>query len=154
MRARSLVFGLVVSGLGLVFAVGGLGACATGAPSAGPTTGAGDDGAGEGEDEAAALPPRTRDQIAATLMTSRDLVEACYQRALARDPLLGGRLTVAIAIAADGAVTSATVIDDDLGSSAVSDCVVDVFSHLRFTPASASSTVNYPVTFATERGEP
>lgn len=149
MRARSLVFGLVVSGLGLVFAVGGLGACATAAPAAG----AGDDGAGEGEGEAETLPPRTRDQIAATLMTSRDLVEACYQRALARDPLLGGRLTVAIAIGAEGGVTSATVIDDDLGSSEVSDCVVDVFSHLRFTPASESSTVNYPVTFATERGD-
>lgn len=79
-------------------------------------------------------------------------LRGCYERGLRRDPALAGRLVVASAIDARGAVPWAELRASTLGDPEVEACVVEVFRGLRFvaTPqiGDGQIVVHYPLVFA------
>lgn len=79
-------------------------------------------------------------------------IRYCYQRELQLKPGLGGTLSIAFTIAADGSVSRAGVKRDGLGSSAVADCVVARFHQMQFPrPAGGGLVmVTYPFSFAAD----
>ena len=71
-------------------------------------------------------------------------IERCYERALAQDPSLSGRLTVQFTIGADGAVTDARLPDNGLNDS-VGNCVLGRVRRWRFDPPDGGTvTVRRP----------
>jgi hypothetical protein len=78
---------------------------------------------------------------------------ACYNRALALDPALQGRLVIEMRIGKDGAVCAATLVKSDLLTSNVSECVLsDLMSHAYSAPEGEDCVVvNVPITFLRER---
>jgi TonB family protein len=77
-------------------------------------------------------------------------VRACYEKELAADPSLAGRIVVSWVIDSDGTVRSASVKDSTMGSAKVESCIVKVVKALRF-PAPVGGgvvAVTYPFVFA------
>ena len=81
-------------------------------------------------------------------------VQACYERALRRAPLLEGKVLVQFTVGADGRVQAV----EDLADPAMSDaemisCVLKAVRTAEFPPTSDgdSVTVNYPFVFATAK---
>ena len=71
-------------------------------------------------------------------------IERCYERALAQDPSLSGRLTVQFTIGADGAVSDARLPDNGLNDS-VGNCVLGRVRRWRFDPPDGGTvTVRRP----------
>ncbi len=74
----------------------------------------------------------------------------CYERALASDPTLHGRLTVAVRISKDGAPCAVTVVKNELLTSNVSECVVNVMKSARYAPPESRddcAAANIPISF-------
>ncbi|MDB4996827.1 MAG: hypothetical protein JWM74_4259 [Myxococcaceae bacterium] len=87
---------------------------------------------------------------------TRDLSERakkthrCYERALAADPTLHGRLVIAMRISKDGAPCAVTVVKNDLLTSNVSECVVNVMKSARYAPPESHddcAAANIPISF-------
>lgn len=72
---------------------------------------------------------------------------ACYEKALAKKPSLGGKLTVSFTIGADGRVAAAS--GAGFSDKAVTTCVVKEFLGLRFPPPPGRKPipVKYPLVF-------
>lgn len=72
---------------------------------------------------------------------------ACYEKALAKEPSLGGKLTVSFTIGADGRVAAAS--GAGFSDKAVTTCVVKEFRGLRFPPPPGGKPVpvKYPLVF-------
>jgi hypothetical protein len=86
------------------------------------------------------------------LLARRRVIRACYERALALDPVLGGRMIVALTIRASGAVTDVAVTRAILGAESVAACVVETLSHLRFDdPPQHDVTYEVPIDFTHAR---
>lgn len=106
------------------------------------------------EREVAEVRPRIRAQDAQTRGTGRldadNLnsvlrrrqrdIERCYERALAQDPSLSGRLTIQFTVGADGAVSDARLVDNGLNDS-VGNCVLGRVRRWRFDPPSGGSVM-------------
>jgi len=65
-------------------------------------------------------------------------IQACYERALRRDPTLGGKVKIQFTIAGSGRVSSARVVSNDV-SDAVGNCVASAIKRLRFPPPEGGS---------------
>jgi Ca-activated chloride channel family protein len=74
----------------------------------------------------------------------------CYERALARDPTLQGRVVLDLVIGADGLVDAATGRDETLGAADVASCIADAGRRLEFPAIDGGGTVevHYPFVFS------
>jgi hypothetical protein len=73
----------------------------------------------------------------------------CYEKGLARDPTLAGRIAVRFVIERDGSVSRAGVAGNDMPDCDVSSCLVRIYKTLRFPkPDGGIVTVVYPIMFA------
>lgn len=72
----------------------------------------------------------------------------CYENALAQDPTLHGKITVALKIGANGQVCSASLASSDMDSANVANCVVDRYRSGVFpAPKGGCVEANVPVNF-------
>jgi hypothetical protein len=69
--------------------------------------------------------------VARIINNSTGAIKGCYERALRRDPNLGGKVTVQFTIAGTGKVSAARTTLNEL-TPEVGDCIVSVFKRLRF----------------------
>ena len=85
-----------------------------------------------------------QDDLQRTLRRKRSDIERCYERALASDPELSGRILVEFTIGTDGRVSSASLRENTVGSS-VGSCVEGRVRRWRFDPPEGgSATVRVP----------
>lgn len=89
------------------------------------------------------LPPVViRQVVRASYATFR----SCYERGLAKNPKLEGRVTVRFVIASDGSVSDTANGGSDLPDEEVVECVIRGFVGLRFpAPTGGIVTVQYPI---------
>jgi hypothetical protein len=72
----------------------------------------------------------------------------CYDNALAQDPTLRGKMTVSVRVGANGQVCSASVSNNELGSSSVAQCVTGYFRGANFpAPRGGCADINIPINF-------
>ncbi len=86
-----------------------------------------------------------RTALSSTAAASR----SCYERALRSNTMLQGRLTVAVRVASNGSICSATVTNDTLKSQEVTSCVAGLFRGRGFPPPTGGTCVdvNIPLSF-------
>jgi hypothetical protein len=77
----------------------------------------------------------------------------CYETAMNDDPTLGGRITVQFSIQPQGNVSGARATENSTGHAGLSQCVVRVFSGLRWRqgPEGGSISYSYPLMFARQQ---
>lgn len=73
-------------------------------------------------------------------------IQFCYDNELKKNPGLRGKIVVAITVLASGEVSDATVVENSLGSKAVSECVLAQIRGWRF-PAIAYGTTSFRAPF-------
>jgi len=90
-------------------------------------------------------PPSLRSALSSTAGAAR----GCYERALRTNSMLEGRMMVAIRVASNGNVCSASVVQDSVGSPQVTSCVTSLFSGKRFPPVTDGrcADVQVPLSF-------
>lgn len=72
----------------------------------------------------------------------------CYDNALAQDPTLRGKVTVAVRVGANGSVCSAGIASNEMGSPNVAQCVAGYFRGANFpSPKGGCVDVNIPINF-------
>jgi hypothetical protein len=72
----------------------------------------------------------------------------CYDNALAQDPTLRGKVTVAVRIGTNGQVCSAGIASNEMGSQQVATCVSGYFRGASFpSPKGGCADVNIPINF-------
>jgi len=72
----------------------------------------------------------------------------CYDNALAQDPTLRGKVTVAVRIGANGQVCSAGIASNEMSSQQVAQCVSGYFRGANFpSPKGGCVDVNIPINF-------
>ena len=72
----------------------------------------------------------------------------CYDNALAQDPTLRGKVTVAVRIGANGQTCSANVASNEMGSPTVASCVSGYFRGANFpAPKGGCVDINIPINF-------
>lgn len=70
----------------------------------------------------------------------------CYESVLAQDPTLHGKLTLALKVGSTGQVCSVGVASNELGSSAVANCIVDRYRSAAFpAPKGGCIQANVPI---------
>lgn len=90
----------------------------------------------------------SKEEIDRVIKSHAGAFKACYQRALEKKPTLTGKIVTHFTIAADGKVTTATIVADKstLTDETVAACIVGEFKQLQF-PA-GGGVVNYPMIFS------
>lgn len=73
-------------------------------------------------------------------------IQFCYDNQLKKQPGLQGKLVVALTVLADGTVSEAVIVQDKLGSGAVSDCVLAQIHAWKFPPIE-QGTVRFKTPF-------
>ena len=88
-------------------------------------------------------------ELAAALRERARAAKACYDKALKKNPTLGGRLVVGLQLADDGQVCASRLVKDTLDDPEVVSCVQSLFVGQRF-PAPEGGCVNValPLVFA------
>ncbi len=72
----------------------------------------------------------------------------CYDNALAQDPTLKGRISLAVRVGANGQVCSAGVASNDMGNAMVANCVVNYFRGQNLpAPKGGCVDANIPINF-------
>ncbi len=75
-------------------------------------------------------------------------IQYCYGNELKRDPSLKGKLVVALTVAASGAVTEASIVQNSTGSSRLAQCALSQIRDWRFPPiAQGVTTFQTPFVF-------
>jgi hypothetical protein len=93
----------------------------------------------------------TPDLDAALSMRAR-ASKRCYNKALESDNTLTGKMTVSMRIGSNGAVCSANISNNDLGSAAVANCVANTFRSVGFpAPAGGCVEANVPMNFVQQK---
>jgi hypothetical protein len=98
-------------------------------------------------DETDPGPTLTEKEINDVIQHAKARLTSCYQREVNHDSSLAGTVQVRFEIAANGSVTSARVTSTTVRSEAVSECLTERISFLKF-PAKGRAIVNYPFVFA------
>ncbi len=103
------------------------------------------------EDTASTSGTLPRETIRRIIQQNRNRFRACYERGLAADPNLAGRVKVRFVIRTDGSVADVTDAGSDLPNRTVIACVLRAFESIRFpSPEGGSVTVIYPLAFTSE----
>lgn len=91
-----------------------------------------------------------RSLIDAAVKRHLSQIRYCYQRQLARDPSLQGKITVQFTIASDGAVSRSRIKSSSMGSAEVEGCISDRFLRMQFPQPSGGGIVivSYPFMFS------
>jgi TonB family protein len=89
---------------------------------------------------------RSNESLLAVVRRYAPGIQFCYDNELKRNPGLRGKLVVNITVLADGSVSEAIVVEDKLGSPAVTQCVVAQIRGWRF-PAIPSGTTSFKTPF-------
>ncbi len=93
----------------------------------------------------------SREQIERVVRRHSRGIRYCYERELADDPGLGGRVSVNWTIGLDGRVQSASVTENSLGNRNVESCILREARRMRFDqPDGGIVVVTYPFTFRAE----
>jgi hypothetical protein len=96
-----------------------------------------------------------RDLILRVLQTSQPAAQACYAKAIHRDPSLYGDLVARVDIGGDGTVSSAAIARTTLHDQEIGDCVVAALRVLQFpAPARDTLVVSYPYVFVSDLTPP
>ncbi|MCA9605460.1 MAG: AgmX/PglI C-terminal domain-containing protein [Myxococcales bacterium] len=90
--------------------------------------------------------------IRRVIQRNQPAVRACYERGLASDPRLEGRITVQFIISAQGTVQTATVADSTLHSPSVEQCITRSILRLRFPQPAGGGIVVTRYPFVLARG--
>ncbi len=92
----------------------------------------------------------TRDLVRA-IRGRMGAVRACYEHELVRDPSLRGRFDLEVTLQPVGTLSSVRVVDDQLGSAAVSACAERAMRSVRVTrPPSEAVTASFPIVFESQ----
>lgn len=87
------------------------------------------------------------DAVRATVGRALGGIKACYERALRRNPTLGGRVTIRFTVGGGGRVVSASAANNTI-SPDVGNCIVGRIRSLRFPPPEGGNvTFSYPFFF-------
>ena len=79
-------------------------------------------------------------------------VRACYEKALLANPMLQGKMTVAVKVGPTGSVCSANIASDTLGDARVTGCVLNKFRGSNFPPpAGGCADVRVPINFTPKK---
>jgi protein TonB len=79
---------------------------------------------------------------------NKGAIFAIYNRALRSKPLLRGKLTIEMVIAADGSITTAVLLASDLGDSELESRLLTRIRMITFSAAAvAATTLNYSFEF-------
>ena len=79
------------------------------------------------------------------------IIRYCYERELQNDAELGGRISVNWTIDLEGRVSSASVVENSMGSRDVESCIIREVRRMRFDqPDGGMVVVTYPFTFRAE----
>jgi len=86
--------------------------------------------------------------LSSALRGTAQSAQGCYNRAL-RTSEASGSMTVSVRVGPNGSVCSAQLVNDTVGSSEISSCVLGRFRGKTFPPPSGGCvTVNIPISFA------
>jgi TonB family protein len=85
--------------------------------------------------------------IAREIRRRLSAVRACYERALKRNPRLGGKLTLRLTISPAGTVTDVVVDDQTLGDPELGDCLRGLLLRWRFAPPAGPVEISFPFVF-------
>ncbi len=104
-----------------------------------------DPGESEDEETGGRLDPSS---IKAVVGKHLDETRYCYEKELAKNPNLRGKVVVSFTITTTGKVTDVTVKDSELGSRNVEDCLIKAIGRWTFPkPEGGSVKVSYPLIF-------
>jgi len=145
-----------LGGGGSAEGLGGLGTKGSGSGRSGFGKGGGDFGAkGEGGLSARRGNPiimgaLDRSLIDEVIKRKMRQIRYCYQRELAKDPSMAGKVVIGFTIAGNGSVSKANVKSSTLGASTVEKCVVDRFYQMQFPEPKGGGIVlvSYPFIFS------
>lgn len=92
--------------------------------------------------------PLTQEQVEGVVKSAESELRRCYERGLANNPHLQGRIKARFVIGRDGGVHSAVNAGSDLPDVRTVECVLAEIARLRFRkPEAAIATVTIPVLF-------
>jgi len=134
--------GISVSTLTDLAVSGGSG---TGEPR-GTGTGAGSTGVGEPGAGSGTSSYRSNEALLAVVRRYAAGIQFCYDHELRKQPGLRGKLVVSMVVLANGSVNDATVIENTLGSPAVTECVLAQIRVWQF-PSIPSGTTSFRTPF-------
>ena len=78
--------------------------------------------------------------------------QRCYEKALAQQEGLQGKLSVSLCVGVGGGVCSASVVSDSLGSPLVSQCVLNIFRATTFpSPKNGCVDAQVPLNFVPQK---
>lgn len=89
------------------------------------------------------------DVVRAAMRLAAGRVRALYERALRENPALQGRIVVAVVIGANGRVTSATAVEDTLGSPTLTQQILAMLRATVTAPPGEEATVRVPFVLRT-----
>jgi hypothetical protein len=90
--------------------------------------------------------------FAAVLRTRANQAQRCYEKALAQQEQLQGKLTVNLCVGVGGQVCSASVSNDSLGSPLVSQCVANIYRATTFpSPKNGCVEAKVPLNFVPQK---
>jgi hypothetical protein len=90
--------------------------------------------------------------LEATIAKLRPRFKACYQRGLAQDPTMQGKVTLNAKVGPNGEVAGVDTVANNGLSAEVVDCIRGVIKRAEFSPPGGSgSSVNIPVSFVQQK---
>jgi len=88
----------------------------------------------------------------AALRSRATLAQRCYEKALAQQESLQGRMSVSLCVGVGGAVCNANVSKDSLGSPLVAQCVLNIYRSTTFpSPKNGCVDAEVPLNFMPEK---
>lgn len=91
--------------------------------------------------------------VGRVIRRGKSAIQACYQRALKRNPKLSGKISIRLTINAMGKVTAVDVDSDSVGDSSVTSCIKSIAKRWRFPPPEGGpAEVVVPIVFQSSGG--
>ena len=91
----------------------------------------------------------SKSHINSVIIKNLEKIRYCYQNQLAKEPNIGGKITVKFVVSQDGSVTSASIKETTMNSSKVETCIRNRFMEFVFPKTESGITiVQYPFLFS------
>jgi TonB family protein len=101
--------------------------------------------------QAAKAANRDIEAINGIIKLKQGAIQFCFKKELRRDPNLSGKITVKFTVEANGRVSNASVVNSNIKSPSLEQCLLKTISMLMFKPiaeSEGSMTVTYPFVFS------